>query len=940
MAEAFERQREQNLLAAWNSGGTFEGKKATDGMVLSFWKKRMQEVSKDDPLYEYYKNLHTQYTFSIAESKMTLAYAQKRISEAGVAAFYRRWASKVPRRSEIYRELMRNAARFANAAGSGGGGGGGGSSNKAAIYARRDRALYNQYEAPGVFLENQLTAWMRSARYLTGAPGTVGRPNDRGETLDDMSVDLSINPDAGPGEVTENDPQALMLLIEAAGQDPEWAAYINRSMKELDPSWSGRVEFDRRYFIRSQRRRRQGLRKRIQLAKRFGVSESDIARLKEQDQHIKRQIVQYRLLDEHELYTEARADVDAVFNDPESSFSDLVNAHFEYIDDLGNISDKVKKTPNYEESNMAAALDGEIAMLTGRELLAEGRTVGEGGGLISADGLTASEETINAASTAGNFVDLLEKVESGQYGIIETPNGQGSVFGERDWAVVDLSNPPQALGNDYATLPRKMDSYKKVEYEEPKTAREKFTGIGRKKVIEAGGFTYTEFVNTVPLTSQMVQTDPNGVPRYDPRTGAAPGGYVQPITDETLGEVAVDKDGNILGYKIYTANGPQWFDASENPLNMDIAFGGSLQRGEDGGYVLVVDPTLGAAATGTDGTKASYDPRQAVNGVKVPGWIIGDPSDPIVSEGSPKAMPSLSLAKMASDQQFRKSVLDTMTDQEITNSFMQESNYIGATDEEKMQMLSEVTTTLRIFRTSKSQSELEQNLTVYRTGDPSAARWGQAQDANARANEPTAPPLPEGPEVDPGAVGAESWEDVIEEKGPLGITGEQGLSQRQVDGLSLGALEWGEDGKIRVASKGKPPEERPELDTSLGEAFTTMMAEAKGKIMSTVNRLQQGPDKVESPRIKPPTVSTPEGQDIGPTPGPSPSPAPSPRIAPVKPPKPEEEEKPEPTPTPTKSKPPTVKEAPPGTKGSPYYGPVAPENVEKPTLDITKPWWT
>jgi len=132
------------------------------------------------------------------------------------------------------------------------------------------------------------------------------------------------------------------------------------------------------------------------------------------------------------------------------------------------------------------------------------------------------------------------------------------------------------------------------------------------------------------------------------------------------------------------------------------------------------------------------------------------------------------------------------------------------------------------------------------------------------------------------------------------------------------------------------------------------MLEAKARVMSYMQPFlapaQQ--DEASKHNIVTPNVSIPNASP-SPEPtnnrsilmsgGPKPlSPSPSPRIQPDRP-KPEPEEKtppPEPyKPDPNVSIKQDIKNRPPGTKGSPYAGPVAPENVEKPKIDITKPWW-
>jgi len=52
IAREMQNQRAQNLMSAWEKGGTFEGQKATDELVIKFWKDRLAHVDKQDPLYD------------------------------------------------------------------------------------------------------------------------------------------------------------------------------------------------------------------------------------------------------------------------------------------------------------------------------------------------------------------------------------------------------------------------------------------------------------------------------------------------------------------------------------------------------------------------------------------------------------------------------------------------------------------------------------------------------------------------------------------------------------------------------------------------------------------------------------------------------------------------------------------------------------------------
>lgn len=115
MVEQYESARDRNIIDAWTNGGTFEGKKVTDAMLLDHFRSRIKEISPDDPMSDYWKNTLWQYRFTIAEQKTSLAYERGNIGEAAVAQFYRAWANKLPRQSAAWRDMMSSAAQFAKA---------------------------------------------------------------------------------------------------------------------------------------------------------------------------------------------------------------------------------------------------------------------------------------------------------------------------------------------------------------------------------------------------------------------------------------------------------------------------------------------------------------------------------------------------------------------------------------------------------------------------------------------------------------------------------------------------------------------------------------------------------------------------------------------------------------------------------------------------------
>jgi hypothetical protein len=120
IAREQEQQRDQNIMEAWQKGGMFEGHKVTDAAVLSHWKHRTDGIAKDDPLYDTYKNAVTQLDYSIHESKMTAQYAliadPTAADDTKMANFFLNWGKRIPKDSEFYRVLQRDAGQYLRAA--------------------------------------------------------------------------------------------------------------------------------------------------------------------------------------------------------------------------------------------------------------------------------------------------------------------------------------------------------------------------------------------------------------------------------------------------------------------------------------------------------------------------------------------------------------------------------------------------------------------------------------------------------------------------------------------------------------------------------------------------------------------------------------------------------------------------------------------------------
>jgi len=126
MAREYQSMRDRNILNSWDKGGKFEGRQATDQMLLKHLQDRKAGLDPDDPMYDEASQRLTEYTFAISNSKMELRYAEGKVSDAGMAAFYNKASRTLPQNSEAWRNMKMLAAQYADRAKSAGGGGGGG----------------------------------------------------------------------------------------------------------------------------------------------------------------------------------------------------------------------------------------------------------------------------------------------------------------------------------------------------------------------------------------------------------------------------------------------------------------------------------------------------------------------------------------------------------------------------------------------------------------------------------------------------------------------------------------------------------------------------------------------------------------------------------------------------------------------------------------------
>jgi len=215
LAREYVAKRQSNIMDAWRNGGTFEGKKATDDMVLAFWRGEMKDLDPNDPNYEEAKNNVMQLQYGIEQSKADVLHVQGKMSDMEYAGFFLRWAKKVPRNSEFYRTLQKDAAQLIESA-------------KAKSRANGERArteAFNKFvtttTARDIAIGDAMTAALTDLSKKTGLSIT----GNGDELLKMLTDDVKANPDS----------YRVLLDVIHKG-DPQWdgnltEGYFNQHIK-------------------------------------------------------------------------------------------------------------------------------------------------------------------------------------------------------------------------------------------------------------------------------------------------------------------------------------------------------------------------------------------------------------------------------------------------------------------------------------------------------------------------------------------------------------------------------------------------------------------------------------------------------------------------------------------------------------------------------------
>jgi hypothetical protein len=220
LAREYEAKRDQNIMSAWQSGVTFECKKVTDEMVLKYWQEKQKGLDKSDPNYNANANQIMQLQYGIEQSKQDLLHLQGKISDTQYAQFYIKWANKVPRNSEFYRVLQKDAAQLMAQA-------------RAKAKANSEQAKTDEFNS---FVDRTTRKDIAIGNYLTAA-------------VKDLAGRMNVS-------VMGNGEMLLATLTQDVKDHPELYRGLLDSIKKADPEFDGNITTG--YFTTSVTKAEQG----------------------------------------------------------------------------------------------------------------------------------------------------------------------------------------------------------------------------------------------------------------------------------------------------------------------------------------------------------------------------------------------------------------------------------------------------------------------------------------------------------------------------------------------------------------------------------------------------------------------------------------------------------------------------------------------------------
>ena len=323
LAREYVAKRDALIMDAWRNGGTFEGKKATDDMVLAYWRGRAKDLSKGDPEYESAKNNIMQLQYAIEQSKADVLHLQGKMSDNAYAQFFLRWANKVPKNSEFYRTLQKDAAQLIEGA-------------KAKARADAERAKTENFNK---FVKNTTDSDIAIGSAMTNA-------------LDAMSKKTGLS-------VTGNGDELLAMLTTDVKANPDSYRYLLDTIKKGDPGWDGNLTEG--YFNQHIKSAVQGYSQIADRAQKGGYV-SAYANATQGMDAMSSWGQNLRVWPVAESYSHAESSFLKVWNDPNASQMDKTQAAAAFSDRLTRLG----KTPGID-AGAKSMLDADAARLLGQD---------------------------------------------------------------------------------------------------------------------------------------------------------------------------------------------------------------------------------------------------------------------------------------------------------------------------------------------------------------------------------------------------------------------------------------------------------------------------------------------------------------------------------------------------------------------------------------------
>jgi hypothetical protein len=317
LGQQYEAQRERNLFDAWNQGGDWEGGKATDEVLMKYLKEKVKGLDPNDPKANETRIQIASYEFAIENSKMELRYAQKKVSDVGMAQFYRKWADKLPRDSEAYRQRAKLAAQYADRAHSAASGARRAASNDA--YYKRLTNIMNEKVRPFGDLYATIEEYARKGVIGYIAPAL----NTTGEGLEDLRV-------------SEMDATTFQSMLDQLARDPalaEWRKGFLDSVRGYGGQIGGDTVFSQAGIASLANQAIAGINQQIDVAQKAG-RQSDVTALRKQRDAIKQQRAIVQTIDEKAAYEDARKDWTEIISDTNSTAKDKLDATNAYKNTL------------------------------------------------------------------------------------------------------------------------------------------------------------------------------------------------------------------------------------------------------------------------------------------------------------------------------------------------------------------------------------------------------------------------------------------------------------------------------------------------------------------------------------------------------------------------------------------------------------------------------